>query len=84
MHKFFFSETFSKLCPIVSSIVTFNYDFARFLCDLYSPVVPDDSSCKNTLSFVSHIKNANLFGKFLVSYDVTSLFTNISLQETIE
>ena len=83
MHKFFFSETFSKLRPIVSSIVTFNYDFARFLCDLYSPVVPDDSSCKDTL-FVSHIKNANLFGKFLVSYNITSPFTNISLQETIE
>ena len=36
------------------------------------------------LSFVSQIKNANLFKKFLVSYDVTSLFTNIPLQETID
>ena len=34
--------------------------------------------------FVSQIKNANLFGKFLVSYDVTSLFTNLPLQETID
>ena len=36
------------------------------------------------LSFVSQIKNANLFKKFLVSNDVTSLFTNIPLEETIE
>ena len=40
--------------------------------------------CKDTFSFVSQIKNANLSKKFLVSYDVTSLFTNISLQETID
>ena len=30
------------------------------------------------------IKNANLSKKFLVSYDVISLFTNIPLQETID
>ena len=35
-------------------------------------------------SFVSKIKNASLSGKFLVSYDLTSLFTNIPLQETID
>ena len=52
--------------------------------DLLSPVVPDDYSCKGTFSFVSQIKNTNLSGRFLVSYDVTSLFTNIPLQETID
>ena len=67
-----------------SSIGTFNYDLVRFLCDLLSPVVPDDYSCKDTLSFVSQIKNVNLSGKFLVFYDVTRLFTNIPLQETID
>ena len=34
--------------------------------------------------FFSQIKNANLSKTFLVSSDVTSLFTNISLQETID
>ena len=33
---------------------------------------------------VCKIKNAHLPRKFLVSYDVTSLFTNIPLQETID
>ena len=84
MHKFSSSDLFPKLCPIVSSIGTFNYNLARFLCDLLSPLVPNDYSCKDTFSFVSQIKNANLSKKFLVSYDVTSLFTNISLQETID
>ena len=84
MSRFSFSATFSKLCPIFSSIGTFNYVLACLICDLLSPVVPDDYSCKDTFSFVSEIKNANLSKKFLVSYDVTSLFTNIPLQETID
>ena len=39
---------------------------------------------KILFSFVSQIKHANLSKKFLASYDVTSLFTNIPLQETID
>ena len=84
MHKFSSSDSFPKLRLIVSSIGTFNYNLARYLCDLLSPLVPNDYSCKDTFSFVSQIKNANLSKKFLVSYDVTSLFTNIPLQETID
>ena len=84
MHKFSSSDSFPKLCPIVSSVGTFNYNLARFLCDLLSPLVPNDYSCKDTFPFVSQIKNANLSNKFLVSFDVTSLFTNIPLQEAID
>ena len=84
VHKFSSSNSFPKLRPIVSSIDTFNYNLARFLCHLLSPLVSNDYSCKDTFSFVSQIKNANLSKKFLVSYDVTSLFINIPLQETID
>ena len=84
MHKFYSIHSFSKHRPIVSSIGTFSYNLARFLCDLLSLLAPNDYSCKDTFSFVSQIKNANLSRKFLVSYDVTSLFTNIPLQETID
>ena len=83
MHNFSSSDSFPKFCPIVSSIGTFNYNLARFLCDLVSPLVPNDYSCKDTFSFVFQFKNANLSKKFLVFCDVTSLFTNIPLQETI-
>ena len=34
--------------------------------------------------FDSQINNANLSKRFLVSYDVSSLFTDIPLQETID
>ena len=84
MQKFSSSDSFSKVRPIVSSIGTFNYNLACFLCDLLSPLVPNDYSCKDTFSFVSQIKNVNLSKKFLVSYHVTSLFTNIPLQENID
>ena len=39
---------------------------------------------KILFSFVSQIKNANLSKQCLASYDITSLFTNIPLQEAIE
>ena len=84
MHKFSSSDSFPKLRPIVSSIGTFNYNLARFLCDFCYPLVPNDYSCKDTFTFVSQIKNANLSKKILVSYDVTSLFTSIPLQETMD
>ena len=65
MHKLSSSDSFPKLCLIVSSIGTFNYNLVRFLCDLLSPLVRNDYSCKDTVSFVSQIKNANLSKNFL-------------------
>ena len=65
MHKFSSGDSYPKLCAIVSSIGTSNYNLARFLCNLVSPLVPNNYSCKYTFSFVSHIKNANLSENFL-------------------
>ena len=84
MHKFKSSDIFPKFRPIVSSIGTFNYNLSKFLCNLLSPLTPNTHSSKDTFSFLSDLHNANLSGKFFVSYDVTSLFTNIPLSETIE
>ena len=67
MHKFLSSNSFPKLRPIVPSIGAFNYNLARFLCDLLSPLVSNDYSCKDTFPFVSQINNANFSRKFLVS-----------------
>ena len=78
------SVSFPNFHPIVSSTGTFNYNLARFLCNLLSPLVTNDYLCKDTFSFVSQIKNANLSKKCLASYDVTNLFTNIPLQVTID
>ena len=84
MQKFSPSDTFLKHCRIVSPIGTFKYDLTRSLCDLLSPVVLDDYSCKDIFSFVSQINNTHLSGKYFVSSTITSRFTNIPLQETID
>ena len=75
MHKFSFIDTFRKLRLIATSIGTFNYDLDSFLCDLLSLVEPNDYSCKDTFTFVSQIKSANLSKNFS--------FSNIPLEETI-
>ena len=69
IHKFSSSDSFPKLHPMVSSIGTFNYNLARFLWDLLSPLVPNDYSCNDT--FLWKISCLN------------SLFTNMLLHETI-
>ena len=84
IYKFPSNYSFPKLRLIASCIGTFNYILSRFLCDVLSPLVPYNYSCKEAFSFVSQIKNVNLCRKFLVSYDVTSLFTNIPLHETTD
>ena len=84
MQKFSPSDTFPKHCRIVSSIGTFDNDLTCSLCDLLSPVVLDDYSCKDIFSFVSQINSAHLSGKYFVSSDITSRVNNIPLQETID
>ena len=48
LHEFSSSDSFPTLRLIVSSIGTFNYNLARFFCDLLSPLVPNDYFCKDT------------------------------------
>ena len=79
MHKFSSSDSFPKPRLILSSIGTSNYNLARFLCNILSPLVPNDYSCNDTFYFVSQIRNANLSKIFLVSYDITCFLTNIPL-----
>ena len=75
-HKFLSSNSFPELRPIAASIGTFKNNLAHFFCHLFSPLVPNDYSCK--------ANNTKLSKIFLVSYDVTSLFTSILLHETID
>ena len=65
IHKFSSSDSIPKLCLIVSSIRNFNCNLARFLCDLLSPLVRNDYSCKDTFSLflklIMQIFRKNLF-----------------------
>ena len=78
------SDSFPNLRPITSPIGSSYYNLDGLLCDLLSPLVLNDYFCKDTSSFISPIKNAYLSRTFLVSFDVTSLFINFLLQETID
>ena len=68
--------------PIVSSIGAYNHKLAKHLANLLQPFVPCTYSVKDTFSFVSDIKKVKA-EHFLVSFDVTSLFTNVPLEESI-
>ena len=69
--------------PIVSSIDTYNYKLAQYLGSLLSLHIPSNYTTKDSFTFIEEIKQLNRYVKFLISFDVTSLFTNIPLEETI-
>ena len=70
--------------PILSAIGTFNYNCAKFLVPLLSPLTTNSFTIKNSISFAKEINSLEINPNFvLASFDVTSLFTNIPLDETI-
>ena len=71
------------LRPIISSIGTFNYNLSKFLVPILQPLMKNNFSVVNSLSFVKELCSFD-FGPnvTLASFDVTSLFTNIPLRET--
>ena len=84
MHNSTDSDSFHRFWPIVSSVRTYNYNLAKYLCNLRSPHLPEQYCTKDTFTFVEELKRVSLVDKFLVSFDVTSLFTNIPLSTTIK
>ena len=53
-----------------------NYNLAKYLSSLIAPLLP--------FSFVEELRSFDFNNKFLISFDVESLFTNIRLNETID
>ena len=84
MHIPFDSNSLPNFRPIVSCTGTYNYNLSKYLCELLSPNLPNEFCTKDTFTFVEELKEVSVNDKFLVSYDVYSLFTNISLKETIK
>ena len=70
--------------PIVSSVNTYNYRLAQYLCTLLQPHLPDTYTISHSFSFVQELNSVDISGKFMVSFDVESLFTNIPLKESID
>ena len=70
MHRF---SSFPKFCPIVSFIGTFNYNLPDFLCDLLSPLVPNDYFSAKILFLLFLKLRMQIFPENLFSYHITSL-----------
>ena len=71
--------------PILSATQTYNYALAKWLEDKLKPLSYDQYTVSDTFQFVDEIQGLKINnGELLVSYDVTSLFTNVPLDETIQ
>ena len=77
MHKIKSSTEIPPFRPIISSVNTYNYRLATYLCTLLQPHLPTTYTIPDTFSFVQELGTMNLSNKFMVSFDVASLFTNI-------
>ena len=69
--------------PIVSSIGSYNYNLAKFLTSILGPHVPMDHCAADSFTFVNDLKQVSSQNRYMVSFDVVSLFTNIPLKETV-
>ena len=74
------------LRPILSSINHYLYQIAKFFIPFLTPVSTSSLVIKDLCSFVQALLNSDINSDsvVMVSFDVTSLFTNIPVDETIE
>ena len=71
--------------PILSATQTYNYALAKWLEDKLKPLSYNQYTVSDTFQFVDEIQGLKINnGELLVSYDVTSLFANVPLDETIQ
>ncbi|XP_065642495.1 uncharacterized protein LOC136074122 [Hydra vulgaris] len=83
MHKLSKDSSLRSFRPIISTIGTYNYKLANYLSDLLTPYLPKHYTTFDSFSFVEDFKQVDVTNKFIVSYDVENLFTNIPPNETI-
>ena len=76
------------LRPILSMIGSSQHELAKWLAEILAPVLKlySSHSVKDSFTFANFIQNCNLepTKTFLCSFDISSLFTNVPLDETIE
>ena len=71
--------------PILSATGTYNFKLAKWLDEKLKPISINEFTISDLLRFSEELrKNENVDGEILVSYDVSSLFTNVPVDETIE
>ena len=74
----------SSLRPVVSMVGTPEYELAKFLDKIIKPYISNNFMLESTNDFISKVNQFQFSSNDkLVSFDVTSLFTNVPLNETI-
>ena len=56
----------------------------KYLCNSLTPHIPAEFCAEDSFSFVNEIQKLSMHNKFMMSFDVESLFTNIPLEESID
>ena len=72
------------LRSILSAIGSFNHETAKWLTGKLSFLWDHPTNDKDSFKFIDSIKNKCFQNKIMVSFDVKSLFTNISVSFTIK
>ena len=72
--------------PVCSAIGTSTYELGKYVSKVIKPAASNTlgTDLENTFSFVNQIKNIDVTGAKMVSFDVRSLFTNIPLKKAIK
>ena len=71
------------LRPIISTIGTFNYNLAKFLVQIITPLTTNEYTIENSSSFAKEICDLKPpHPVTMASFDIESLFTNVPLKET--
>ena len=73
----------APLRPVMSTIGTANYKLSKYLVSLLSPLIGNVYSIRDSFEFSSFISSIPNNNYVMASFDVTSLFTNIPVAETI-
>ena len=77
-------KTTLAMRPILSATGTYNYALAKWLDEKLKPLSTNEYTISDVFNFAEEIQHFKLDKNgFLVSYDVTALFTNVPLDETI-
>ena len=73
------------LRPVISNCGTATYETSRYLASLLSPLMKNRYTINNTRDFVNRLRELSINdNEKMVSFDVSSLFTNVPLDHTIE
>ena len=75
----------NPLRPVISMLGTAEYQLAKYLDDFIKPNINEENSVSSTNDFIKKLNDFQFSkGDHMVSFDVSSLFTNVPLQETID